>query len=143
MATLLSASAQECHQTAFGNFVFTLGDEDVDDNQLLNLLESYNKTIPSPLLPHLERITKTPAVIYSERSQENQNDINFFDAGLDFEVFRSNAAASHQACQELFDAGADPRDNLTEYERTKLWDLQHGLLRGAELARWAYLTALM
>ncbi|MCJ1323159.1 hypothetical protein MMC15_008513 [Xylographa vitiligo] len=138
----LSASAQELQKTTYGNFVLTLGDEDMDDNQLLNLLESYNKTIPSPLPPHLERITKTPAVIYSERSEENQNETNFFDAGLDFKVFHSTAAATHEHFQELFDAGAHPRDNLTEYERTKLWDLQHGLLRGAELQRWAYLAAM-
>ncbi|MCJ1396772.1 hypothetical protein MMC18_009664 [Xylographa bjoerkii] len=138
-----SMPAQELQKTATGNFVLTLGDEDMDDDQLLNLLESYNQTIPSPLLPHLERITKTPAVIYSERSEENQNDANFFDAGLDFQVFRNNAAAAHRQYQELFAAGAHPRDNLTEYERTKLWDLEHGWLRGAELERWAHLYALM
>ncbi|MCJ1385714.1 hypothetical protein MMC17_008837 [Xylographa soralifera] len=138
-----SASAQELQKTTSGNFVLTLGDEDVDDNQLLNLLESYNQTIRSPLLPHLERITKTPAVIYSERSEENQNDTNFFDAGLDFEVFHSTAAAAHRDYQELFDAGAHPRDYMTEYERTKLWDLEHGHLHGEELQRWAHMSAIM
>ena len=137
------APAQELQKTASGNFVLTLGDEEMDDDQLLKLLESYNKTIPSPLLPHLERISKTPAVIYSERTEDNQNEANFFDAGLDFVAFNEDAINAHQAYQELFDAGYHPRDSMNEYERTKLWDLENGWLHGAELDRWTKMKAIM
>lgn len=116
----------ELEKTNAGNITLVLGDEIIDDNQLLDLLTSYNKSLPSPLPTTMVRASRTPAIIYTALDGEVQDENNFFDSQIDFERLWNENAALIQYHQDLFDADTHPVDDMNELQRTKLWDFQHG-----------------
>ncbi|MCJ1473435.1 hypothetical protein MMC13_002086 [Lambiella insularis] len=103
-------------KTDAGNIVITLGDENMDDEQLLDLLSSYNKSLPSPLPATMVRASATPAIIYTERDAESQDENNFFGSMLDWQAIEADIAAQNPILSRL---------------RAQLWDLEHGNARTA------------
>lgn len=74
------ADLPELETTEAGNPMFTLGDIDVSDEQLYAMVQEYNASIAAG----------TPAdawtaAIYYERSDEAQNQLNFFNSVVDYD----------------------------------------------------------
>ncbi|KAL8810230.1 MAG: hypothetical protein Q9223_007801 [Gallowayella weberi] len=72
-AEKLSAEAVKFDKTSTGNAVFTLGDNSIDDATLLAMLQNHNHDVMGR--PHNN--TAAP-VLFHERSEEAQNDANFY-----------------------------------------------------------------
>lgn len=83
-------------ETATGNAVFTLGDDLVDDDALIAMMDKHNEEFAASGLPFLE----APPALFSENTAEVQDDINFYGNLLDFDnLYREEFGA-----EELFPA---------------------------------------
>lgn len=78
-------------KTAGGNAVFNLGDEEIDDDHLAAMLTEHNHsiaTVPNHVAMTMSR-NATP-VLYHERTEDAQNDKNFYSSMIDFEEFTTS-----------------------------------------------------
>ena len=121
----------ELDKTPAGNLTFTLGDETWDEQNLRELLSNHNQSIS---LPH-PFATNSPAFIYSERSDEAQDDMNWWANSYNFEEMTAMEERAMQSWQEEFSANVHPLDNATERQRQVLYGRQTAHLMSAELLR--------
>ncbi|KAL8807375.1 MAG: hypothetical protein Q9182_000714 [Xanthomendoza sp. 2 TL-2023] len=72
----------EFEKTSTGNGVFTLGDDSIDDATLLAMVQKHNEDV----MTFTNNYNDTAApVIFHERSEEAQNDTNFYANTLNFD----------------------------------------------------------
>ena len=121
----------ELEKTPAGNLTFTLGDETLDERNLLELLTNHNQSMPSPD----PLATDSPAFIYSERSDDAQDDANWWGNSYDFDAVTAMEEKCMKKWQDDFDADVHPLDNATERERQKFYDDEFGYLHNAALDR--------
>lgn len=110
----------ELATTDAGNPMFTLGDFDISDEQLFAMLEVYNQSMPSDT-----PADAWPAVIYAERSEEAQDQYNFFNSVIDYDGSLEMDQQTMQSMQAIFDADVHPVDNIGDYGREGRFDGQY------------------
>ena len=104
-----------------GNPMFTLGDVDISDDELFAMLDVYNNGMPlaSPA-------DAWPAVIFAERSEEAQNQYNFFNSAIDHTGILARDQATMQSMQASYDADVHEIDAMTAEEREAWYDDKYG-----------------
>ena len=125
--------------TQAGNIMVNIGDEDLEDQELAAMLDAYNKDIPAPSTARTRFLqsTTTP-VLYAERSEAAQNDVNFYSSMIDWDTIdRENDEAIARIQAELDN---NPELFWTDMnvginQRTSLFDSANKASYEAELAR--------
>ena len=84
----ISASVPDFSTTLGGNAFFELGDAELSDADFAAMLQNYNNSLPTPTTTRMENQTRRqqPPVLYNERTEEAQNDVNFYSPMFDFET---------------------------------------------------------
>ena len=125
----------EFDTTDFGNVVLTLGNEDLDDGQLLSMLNSYNRAVPLPATLATTRASHTPAIIYSEPTAEVQDTNNFIDGMMDWPAIEKQHNSLAEYLEMMYNMDIHPMDGVNQSVRTKMWDRDNAYLQFAEAKR--------
>ncbi|KAL9006140.1 MAG: hypothetical protein Q9188_001109 [Gyalolechia gomerana] len=116
--------------TPTGNAVFTLGDDMIDENGLMAMIDSHNEDVSSSSAPYND----TAPAFFHETPGEVQDDVNFYGNTIDFDdYFREQ-----YGIEALFPAeqvAVDAITGRTREERENLFDQQLNVLQHAELLR--------
>ena len=129
----------EVPKNSAGNAMLELGDEDLDDETFEKMVDEYNKSVstqPSHVNTVIAEATTTP-VIYSESSEDAQNDSNFYLAQQWYNPFEPSGLAG---LDSIFDEPSGYEDLLAaEAEDTRqpktIFDMAQGESTNNILAR--------